>query len=332
MVSKGLTTSDAVLVAAAVVAIASGVAGGSRALRTVYRRTIGSRRDLARRLNQLAPGVTTRYVEERFGAPAFTRAFVLPAAVANEFASYPVRELVYRERHAWLQTLVDDQDAVIRFSITVTDPRFRFQIRDLTFGHISAKLGRSHFADLPASDIHWGRALRIGAHNHEYAEADYFGNPANYEYFVLSKNDAGIGDFGYQAVMQPGITPSNGGAVQMGIPWAQDGVLELDSTHPEGLAQFDPEAPYASRFRAGTTINTITILGPARPTVLLAEPRGPDSLIVRVLVPTPRERRQLRRQIRRANRQVAREIALNTSGTAMDDVVTEEPLSSPPEA
>lgn len=324
MPSKSLSPSDVIVLAAAIVAIWGGAAGAYKAVLPLYRKTIGSRRDLARRLNQLAAGVTTRYVEERFGAPAFARELPQPRTTLTgapliDPVTEGVRELVYRERHAWLQTLINDQDAVLRFSITVTDRRFKFQIRDLAFGHMSAKLGRSHFADIRTSADPAGRALRIGAHNHEYAEAYWFGNPGNYQYFVLSKNDAGIGDFGYQAIMQPGLTPSNGLAVRQGIPWAQEGVLELGGYHPEGIPPFDPDAPYAGRFRAGTTVNTLTILGPAQPTGLLTEPRGPDSLFVRVLVPSTRERRQLRRLIRRANRRVRREIAREASQVVIEE-------------
>jgi hypothetical protein len=42
--------------------------------------------------------------------------------------------LVYRQKHAWVQVLIDENDAVIRFSITVTDPRFKFTVKNLTWG------------------------------------------------------------------------------------------------------------------------------------------------------------------------------------------------------
>jgi hypothetical protein len=62
---------EALATAAAAVAIAGGAAGLYTWCRNLYRRSIGSRRDHARRFCQLATGVTIRYVEERFGAPAF---------------------------------------------------------------------------------------------------------------------------------------------------------------------------------------------------------------------------------------------------------------------
>ena len=64
--------------AAAVVAIGGGALGLCRGAMAWYGRTIGSRRILTARLNQLAVGVTTRWVEERLGPPAFAGAFPIP--------------------------------------------------------------------------------------------------------------------------------------------------------------------------------------------------------------------------------------------------------------
>ena len=35
-----------------------------------------------------------------------------------------VTEMIYRTRHAWVQLLTDEEGAVVRFSITVTDEKF----------------------------------------------------------------------------------------------------------------------------------------------------------------------------------------------------------------
>jgi hypothetical protein len=198
-------------VAASIVIVVGGILGVYQTAARIYSRTAGSRRDLARRLNELAAGVTLRYVEERFGTPAFSRTIVLPrqsstgavrpqrrtlreiaVVVAGTGATaastqnttgqaharpgapcdgQSFRELVFREKHAWIQVLADDNDAVARFSITVTDPRFRFPARDLTWGHLAVRLGRSRFSDVREGLSVSGRSLRIGAHNHEYAEA-----------------------------------------------------------------------------------------------------------------------------------------------------------------
>ncbi len=82
-------------IAASVVIIGDGVLGVCRGGIGLYRRTIVSRRDLARRLNQLAAGVTLRYVEERFGTPTFVRTLVPAPVPAVPAQRRPlVRELV----------------------------------------------------------------------------------------------------------------------------------------------------------------------------------------------------------------------------------------------
>lgn len=58
---------------AEIAAILAAAAGLYRWCASWYRRTIGSRRAVVLRLNQLAAGVTTRWVEQRFGTPAFVR-------------------------------------------------------------------------------------------------------------------------------------------------------------------------------------------------------------------------------------------------------------------
>jgi hypothetical protein len=321
-------------VGASIVAVGGGVLGLYRAAARVYGRTVGSRRDLARRLNQLAAGVTLRYVEERFGTPAFARTITVPYCPHREEAARPnrrslkglaltladastlatrpatitgtadngkggprggqsFRELVYREKHAWIQVLADENDAVTRFSITVTDPKFKFSTRDLTWGALVVRLGHSRFSDVRAGLVPEGRSLRIGAHNHEYAEAYWFGNPGNYQHYVISANEIGTGEFGYSILHE-------------GLSQHLSGTLAPDPPLPVSQLPFDPDAPYASRFRSQTTINTLTVLGPLRQPAELAEPRGPDSNHVRVLVPARREWRQARRRARRMSRESTR--------------------------
>jgi hypothetical protein len=236
-------------------------------------------------------GVTTRWVEQRFGTPAFVRTVDLGPAPAG---CEGVTELVYRTRHAWVQVLADDAGAVVRFSITVTDPKFSFPVRDLTWDHLTVKLGRSRFADIRSQVEAEGRSLRVGAHNFEYSEAYYFGNPGNYQHYVLSYNDCGTGIFDT--------------SVGSGAQWCQDGGLKFNATPRPGHPVFDPSASYLAVFRSRTVINTLTILGPWRNLADLTMPRGPDSNQVRVLLADARERRHRRRLARRWNRRVLREI------------------------
>lgn len=289
MASTTLSLTDVLSLAAAIVAIGGAAIGAYRWTVGVYRRTIGSRRDLTRRLNQLGTGVTVRWVEERFGTPVFARSLAQPDD-GGQAPSSGLRELIYRTRHAWLQIIADQDDAVARFSITVTDHRFRFSTAKLAGILLRVRLGRSHFASIGDLVEPQGRNLRIGAHDHEYAEAYWFGNPGSYQWFVLSHNDAGTGDFDHPIQQErPGM--------------AQDGVLAFGPRVQ--VPPFDAAAGYARRFRERTTINTMTVLGPLRQPALLAEPRGPDSNQVRVLVPALRQRWSARLRIRRIRRDAA---------------------------
>jgi hypothetical protein len=213
LMSVNLTSAREIFgLAAAIVAVGGTAITIYRAMAGLYRQSIGSRRALARKLYQLAAGTTIRWVEERLGTPTFTR----------EFQALPgTREMVYYMRHAWVQVLVDTDDAVVRFSITVTDPGFRFQVRDLTNHQLTARLGHTRFADAGTNLEPQGQSLRIGAHNHEFAEAYWFGNPGNYQWYVVSHNDAvGVGTFTW-SVRGHGLTSF------------QTGVLESRSATPE---------------------------------------------------------------------------------------------------
>jgi len=75
MASRSLSLTDVITLAAAIAGIGVSVAGAYTGVRRLYRRTIGSRRDLAKRLNQVAAGVTSDYINARFGVPAFARDF-----------------------------------------------------------------------------------------------------------------------------------------------------------------------------------------------------------------------------------------------------------------
>jgi hypothetical protein len=164
--------------------------------------------------------------------------------------------------------------------------------RSLTSNHLRVKLGRSSFSDIKSSVNPEGYSLQVGAHHFEYAEAYYFGNPGNYQHFLLSYNDIGTGIFDV----------SVGGGAQ----WCQVGALQFSDPPRPDHPVFHPQADDAAKFRASTTINTLTILGPWRKLADLAEPRGPESNHVRVLLADSRERRRRHRLIRRWGRQALR--------------------------
>lgn len=108
------------------------------------RATVFSRMELRQKLDQLACGVPVEYVTSLFGAPTFRTA--RPEA-AGKLAD--ATEPIFRARHAWLQVLVRNAGAAVEaFSVTVTDPRFRYRTRYLTNEQVDLRHGASRFAEL----------------------------------------------------------------------------------------------------------------------------------------------------------------------------------------
>jgi len=89
-------------------------------------------------------------------------------------ATHDVVVRSYRTRHAWLTTYDDDQDTVLAYAITVTDPNFSFESTAASAEELSVKVGQDRFDSTMVTDD-W--LLSIGARRASYTEALYFGNP-----------------------------------------------------------------------------------------------------------------------------------------------------------
>ncbi len=131
----------------------------------VWRRTVGSRRVLQRQLDGIGCGVTVAYVEDRLGRPAFRR------------RRSGLVELSWRLPHAWFCGLIGD-DSLLSFAITVTDPKFRYDCRHLTFGHLPVTLGRDTLATGPKPIK---TTVSVGARRVYVTDEHYFGNPGAYQ-------------------------------------------------------------------------------------------------------------------------------------------------------
>jgi hypothetical protein len=124
-------------------------------------------------------------------------------------------ESVFIDRDYYVQTISDYDETVLAFSVTTRNKRFapvfevprrmgrldkwRWRRR---FGErydplLVVRLGRTRFADLDPSDPGdvAGSHLRIsvGAHNFAYSEYHSFGNPGNYQSFVVTASDIAWG-------------------------------------------------------------------------------------------------------------------------------------------
>jgi hypothetical protein len=116
------------------------------------------------------------------------------------------------DRDYYVQTICDEDDTVLAFSVTTRSTRFtpRYQIlrplglmekwrwRRRTGSRykplVDIKLGRTTFAHLDSRDPeHFAPPhfrIAVGAHNHFYSEFAHFGNPGHYQWFVWSSTDA----------------------------------------------------------------------------------------------------------------------------------------------
>lgn len=101
-------------------------------------------------------------------------------------------DYVFMTSHAWIVSRVQG-GAVTAWSITVTDPKFKINLRDLTFGLVDGKLGHSTFAEVVEHPN--GKNEERGAATYAYAESTYFGRPSLYQTFVFMHNLEGVGNY-----------------------------------------------------------------------------------------------------------------------------------------
>jgi hypothetical protein len=191
-------------VTAGVVA-ALALAGSGRSL---YRRTVGKRRDLTRRLTRLGTGAQLEFFESVLGEPpAKRRRFEVDhfdmATRLRRRVRRPYLECLYINPLFYLQTLSDRDEAVVGFSITTRSrwfhPKLSFPrrpsrraraIEAITFGHrrpggTRIELGRTTFADARPT---WNPRIRsVHANKHwSYTEAYWGGNPGYYQEVVFT--------------------------------------------------------------------------------------------------------------------------------------------------
>lgn len=277
----------------------AGVIGALGVVAAIYkgaasrlRATVFSRRDLARRLNRLACGVTTEYVDSMFGPPPFR--FSGPTDKAAQAPGVTLlSQRIYRTRHAWLQVIAGFDGTVRAFSITVTDPKFRFGTGHLMFDRLDIQLGAARFGDLGHQPDGW--LSRTLARRFAYAESHYFGNPGSYQVYVLGYNDIGIGH--YQL-------PPSFKVPDLSDPrhWSGGRLSPETGSRPD----WEPLPEWLQPARDQTTVNTLTVLGLGGDVTTIQAWPGVDGDTVRLLrqaLDTPaarRLRRKTRKQMERA--------------------------------
>jgi len=170
------------------------------------------------------------------------------------------------DRDYYVQTISDDDETVLAFSVTTRSRRFHpvYQVhrppgiidrwrwrrrrgepyRPL----IKITLGKTTFADLDPADPddfagpHF--RISIGATNHSYSEMTYLGNPGSYQSFACTANDA-----------------ARQGRFAFGIPVSEEAHSE---EWPDPSARTSQpewhEMVHTQRFRRETVITTYTMI------------------------------------------------------------------------
>jgi hypothetical protein len=264
---------------------AAAIVGGVRAR---WRTTVGSRRRLQRALNKLAAGMPAENLEGLLG-PCAIRCWATQASRSAGDSPQPgrLRQQVYVTKHAIVDAYIEAElNTVTAFGITVSDRRFVPGVGRLTFGTFAGiRLGRSSLAQLSAvrgSDQNDGVSWWNGARDIGYAEAYWGANPGGYQRYVFGWIRTGTGRISYG---QAPALPSLGLAT--GVFAAPEGLTDYGPIGaPDGQAAefYDPEV--WKWFRAGTTINTLQVLGPGW-SGALARP-GVHGDITRLLRDPPR--------------------------------------------
>jgi hypothetical protein len=227
MALLGLSVDEANAIGTLVAALAAllVLVGSMRAL---YRRTLGRRRDRYDRLARLGTGAQIGFFVAVLGEPPAMRRVVVKKDYREWLASDDPRfqegreesqyayvekhftESIFIDRDYYVQTISDDDETVLAFSVTVRHPRFRpvFELppnvgwrgrrnwRRRTGEEFKplfrVRLGRTRFSELDRSDPddqtgHHFKAA-IGARSFWYSEDHYYGNPGYYQTYVFTAN------------------------------------------------------------------------------------------------------------------------------------------------
>jgi hypothetical protein len=261
--------SDLLTEATAQVSAATVMVGAASWVVVRYRRTLGKRRDLRRKLSRLASTVRVEYIEGLLGPSTFRSAL-----------DEQQTEDLFVTDYATVQTISAADGTVLVLAVTVTDvrlkPRFWLGLPG-SWPTEEVVLGHTKFGDLTITPQI--RTSFRGARRFSYRETYYLGNPGGYQTYVLLHVDAGAGIVGgFEWLFGPD-----------GFEIDQGSLMEPLSTDPE-----------IERFRADTVINTFAVTSPhLSEEDLKGLQLGADRDVVRLLPVSSFRRWQANRQTRR---------------------------------
>lgn len=275
------------------------VLGGAVALlalgaawRAWFRRTLGRRQDRYERISRLGTGAQMSFFESVLGEPAAMKRSLLAQVPDYSAGDEPVIgerlfvESFFIDRDYYIQTISDEDETVIAFSVTTRNRRFRPTFTGVprpgliesrqwrkwtgqTYKPLfQVRLGRTRFDQTGIDE--WGdpgiRAL-AGARAAFYSESHYCGNPGYYQTFVFTASTAA------------GL-----------IPMGDIGSVVAEIGGDSWPSPAEPEHPHAfedltavRNFRRATPITTYTVIGPQVPTEAYPAGFGPHGDEVRTL-------------------------------------------------
>ncbi|MGW6035608.1 ETEC_3214 domain-containing protein [Gordonia terrae] len=186
------------------------------------------------------------------------------------------RHLIHRLRAAWVTTEFHE-DALIAFSVTITDPSMHYRIDRQTHGLIRGRLGKDAVDGISTEGSPQGVFAWLGARSTGYIEHYYFGNPGGYQQYWLSSNPIGAG----QMTLPPPSEYRTGTYASRGGP--QPSTTESPN-------------------RAEIPANTITVLGPNAPSEAVGDmlnrwTHGAENDVVRLDVSDVRRPKRPRRRV-----------------------------------
>lgn len=276
-------------------------------VRDRYRRTLGRRRDRYERLARLGSGAQLSFFESVLGEPPAIRRTITRQRVdiltagdegfdpdirdddsdiddegftQDRWSSRDYTECFFIDRDYYVQTILDDDETVLAFSVTTRRRGFRptlFIPRKMSMrerfravretkhwprAQAKVKLGRTRFADADSDDPeHWAPPhfrAEMGARWGSYAEYRSFGNPGHYETFVVSAGTNAPGSNKFDELMAIG---EQAGFIEWPYPlrWDPDDYIQPPPADEE--PSWD-EIPAADRLRRHTAITTYTVMHP----------------------------------------------------------------------
>lgn len=260
------------LVGAIVAAIAL-----ARTAQSIYTKTIGRRQRDRMRLRRLGTNAQLSYFTSVLGEP--------PALSRTLPAPYPTstKEHVFISKDYFVHAVTDTDETVLCYSVTSRSKRFHPRL--ISPGFTGTEPGRlrrllrtqgwmKRLFDVQLCKTpfkHLDRPRRVcanvAARRYSYWEEHWLGNPGHYQRYIFSVNDIAP----TKGAMSPLVELSNRGNFT--------GKEEFDFDEESDAKLNDP---LLNEFRAETSPNTYTVIGPHLETASF--PFGPDQDRVRTLI------------------------------------------------